>query len=116
VADSDFLIKTFDLLPTFRVPLTIDDAPLDLTNAVSVYFIMRSAMRPAGSIIVNSLATIELPKTSGIISYDWVSGDTDVPGIFYAEAEIHWNLGKPQTAPTDSYWTIEIRADLDGAA
>lgn len=113
---ADFEIKTFDLLPTFRVPLTIGGQPLDLTLALSADFILRSAVPPGGTVIVNRPAVIESPKTAGIIHYDWVAGDTDVSGDFFAEFEIHWPSTKPQSAPTNAYWTVHIGYDLDGAA
>lgn len=110
---ADFVVKCHDLLPAFRVPILADGAALDLTLAVSADFIMKSA---TGTVTVNKPAVIEVPKTSGIVRYDWATPDTDTAGTYTAEVEIHWPSSKPQTAPTDSYWTIEIPSDLDGAA
>ena len=112
---ADFEIKRNDLLPAFRVPLFADGAPLDLTNALSVDFIMKSTGSPDGITVINAPAVIETPKTGGIVRYDWALGDTAVAGAYTAEVEIHWSGSKPQTAPTNAYWTIDIGLDLDGA-
>jgi hypothetical protein len=69
-----------------------------------------------GTIVVNAAAVIETPKTGGFVHYDWITGDTATLGTYKAEIEIHWPGSKSQTAPTNSYWTVEIVADLDGAA
>lgn len=122
---ADFSIKIHDLLPTFRVALTETDhetdptggtqKPLDLTTAASVKMIMRQATTPFTVVIDAVAAVVEDPPTAGIVRYDWVTGDTDDAGLYQAEVEIVWPGLKKQTAPTESYWDIEMLADLNNA-
>ena len=111
---ADFSIKSNDRLPVIKATLNTAGAPVNLTGATKVDFIMRSK-GPTGSLKVNSPAVVVDP-TGGIVRYDWAVGDTDTPGNYEAEWEVTWGDGKPQTFPTTSYHDIEVRADLDSAA
>lgn len=110
---ADFNIKRHDRLPSFKVALTSNGAPLDLTNATGVHFIMKSAAT-GGAVKVNAVGVIE-NAAGGVVRYDWVAADTDTAGSYNAEWEIHWPGGKDQTAPTANYHTIDVLADLDNA-
>lgn len=103
----DFKVKTFDRLPVIQATLNAD-----LTTAVSVSFIMRPAA--GGTVKINAAASI-VDAGAGIVEYDWLATDTDTAGLFNAEWEVHWPSSRTQTFPTDSYHSIEIVADLDGA-
>lgn len=104
---ADFAIKSFDRLPSIQATLSAD-----LTSAVSVDFIMRP--KAGGAAKVNAAATI-VDASGGVVRYDWAVGDTDTPGEFQAEWEVHWPGSKTQTFPTTSYHTVDVLADLDGA-
>jgi hypothetical protein len=105
---ADFQIKSFDRLPSIQATLNAD-----LTTAVDVKFIMRPSN--GGTVKVNAAATIVNPS-GGVVRYDWLTADTDTPGQFQAEWEVHWPGPKTQTFPTATYHSIEVVADLDGAA
>lgn len=105
---SDFTIKAFDRLPSIQATLSAD-----LTTAVSVNFIMKATQ--GNTVKVNATAVVVTPA-SGVVRYDWATGDTDTPGSYLAEWEVHWPSSKTQTFPTASYHTIDVLADLDGAA
>lgn len=108
----DFAMKAHDTLPSLRVTLTLSDgSPIDLTTSTSIDFIMReeTALVP----VVDSPAIVFGSPTDGVLEYEWIDGDTDIPGIYRGEFEIHWSTGKKQTVPTLSYITISILADLD---
>ena len=109
---ADFTLKAHDRLPAIQATLLTDGAPVDLTTATGVKFIMKSSV---GSVIkVNSAATV-VTAPSGVVRYDWLAVDTDTPGSYQAEWQVTWANGKPQTFPTTTYHTIDILADLDGA-
>lgn len=105
---ADFTIKTFDRLPVIQATLNAD-----LTTATGVDFIMRPIS--GGAPKVNAAATI-VDAAGGIVQYAWLSADTNTAGSYNAEWEVHWPGTKTQTFPTASYHTIDVLADLDGAA
>lgn len=108
----DFTLKRGDELPTIQASLSTGGAPVNLTGATVVRFIM--APKAGGTVKVKSPAVI-VSATDGIVRYDWKTADTDVAGEFQAEWEVTWADGKSQTFPTGSYHSIAVLADLDGA-
>lgn len=109
---ADWTVKSFDLLPIIRTTLSAD-----LTDADHVDCIIRP--QSGGVPIVNAAAeivSINVPAGTTVVQYVWVAGDTNLPGLYNVEWETHWNDGKPETFPTLTYNTLEIKADLDGAA
>lgn len=109
---ADFSIKAHDQLPSIQAALSDSKGPVDLTDAISVRFIMRLA-NGNGQIKVNSPGVI-VDKTGGIVRYDWGVSDTDAPGVYNGEWAVQWP-GGPQTFPTLTYHQIAVLADLDGA-
>lgn len=111
---ADFSLKANDRLPSIKATLSTGGAPIDLTPATKVDFIMKGAA-PATVPKVNSPAVIVDPA-GGVVRYDWKAGDTNTPGSYQAEWEVTWDDGKTQTFPTTSYHTIDVLADLDSAS
>jgi len=96
-----FTLKAGDTLPVIRAQVVSTFGAADLTDAVVTF-----RWWPAGcgcvapEVVFEALATIEnAPK--GIVSYAWVSGDTDAPGTFACEWVVEQG-GKQYTAPNDS--------------
>jgi hypothetical protein len=110
---SDFNIKAHDRMPSIQATLTVGGVPVDLTSATGVTFIMKANI--GGAVKVNSAAVIVAPATSGIVRYDWGATDTDTIGDYTAEWQITWPGPKKQTAPTTTYHTVSVLADLDSA-
>lgn len=110
---ADFSIKAHDLAPPIQAVLTIGGEPVDLTTATGVKFIMKATA--GGALTVNAAAVIVAPPTSGTVRYDWTGTDTAIAGTYQGEWEITWPGPKKQSAPTTSYHSIEILADLDNA-
>ena len=108
---ADWSMKAHDRLPSIQATLTSGGTPVDLTGA-TVNFIMvptkgTTPMVDAAAVIVNA--------TSGVVRYDWQTGDTATPGTYQAEWQITFSDGRKQTAPTLTYHSISILADLDNA-
>lgn len=108
---ADFAIKAHDRLPSIQATLSTAGAPVDLTAATAVTFIMRPAA--GGTVKVDAAATI-VSAASGVVRYDWVAADTNTPGSYQAEWEVVWTGGRKQTFPTLTYHTVDVLADLDG--
>lgn len=108
---ADFTIKRHDTLPALQATLKRDGVAIDLTTAVSVKLIMKPQ---AGGSVVTGTCTITTPA-SGLVTYNWISADTAVAGVYDLEFEITWPASKKETVPNDSEKTVDVRADLDNA-
>jgi len=117
----DFTMQSHDLLPSIQATLKNPDGSIvDLTNATSVNFILLAANtdwtpKAGATPTVDAAATMVLPKTSGVVNYAWVAGDTATAGLYLGQWEVIWPGALPQSFPTLTYYAIEIRADLNGA-
>jgi hypothetical protein len=75
----------------------------------------QNARRPVFVVVLKDDAA------GGEVTYSWGTADTNTSGDFYAQVEIIWNDGKPETFPsgpggTDDgtgYWPILIHPELD---
>jgi hypothetical protein len=108
---ADFSLKAFDRLPSIQATLSAD-----ITGA-TVSFIMRP--KAGGAVKVNAPAvvvSIDTAAKTSVVRYDWAATDTDIPGEYQAEWEVTFTGGKVQTFPTLTYHSIDVLADLDGAA
>lgn len=111
---ADFTLKQHDRLPSIQATLSTGTPPVevDLTSALSVKFIMSSAV--GGTVLINAAATI-VDAANGVVRYDWGLTDTSAAGSFVAEWQVTWSGNKEQSFPTTSYHSIAIVPDLDGA-
>jgi hypothetical protein len=109
-----FVIKRHDTKPIYAAQLldqagTVNEAPINLTNATSVKFIMNNAS--TGTNITNANCAITAAAT-GQVTYAWDSDDTATSGTYNVEFEIHWNDGTIETVPNQGYNTVIITDDL----
>lgn len=107
-----FIIKQHDLEPSLLIKLLDGTTAVDLTNAVSVQFLMRDA---AGALKVNGFMTIlnqSITANVGLVSYPWVLGDTDTTGTYTCEIQVNWLGSRPQTFPVNKYFNVVVRPDL----
>lgn len=109
---ADFSLKAHDLLPIIQATLTQGGVAVNLTTATGVKFIMATAV--GGTVKVNAAAAI-VDAVNGVVSYTWVTGDTNTPNSYVAEWQVTWSGGKQETFPTLTYHSIDIVADLDNA-
>lgn len=68
----------------FRIQITDDSTPVDLSSATSLAILFR---KPDGSLLSLN-ASLYTDGTDGIIFYKSVSGDIDQPGIFKIQAQV----------------------------
>lgn len=110
---ADMWVKRNDILPPVTATLTdVQGDPVDLTDAQSVFFIMRH-MRPPYEPVINAEAQIVgADPNEGKVSYQWQAEDTATAGGYWCEWEVQFPDGKA-TFPNDGYNTIAIVEDLD---
>lgn len=104
---ADFTIKRGDNFPYLNATLTDQNGPINLTNAVSVKFIMKMTTGTA----VTGTATI-VSAAAGTVQYQWGASDTNLVGEYNAEFEITWPSTKVETVPNSGYFTVSIVPDL----
>jgi hypothetical protein len=109
-----YTIKRGDTDPAFATVFYSGTTPVDLSAATAVRIIVR--LPGAASPKVNAAMTIVSPATSGAVTYQWQTADTDTAGRYEMEYEITWNTGRHRTIPTPGKDELVIESDLGGAA
>lgn len=107
---ADFTLKVGDTKPSITGNLTDGDGEAVDLNGASVVFVMR--------LIDATDPTVEYPADiidadNGIVRYDWVEGDTDVAGGYYAEWDVTFADTSRGTFPNDGMVRVAIYADLE---
>lgn len=105
-----FEIKRNDRRPHWRVQLTANALPVDLTGAAAARFTMKTG----STVKVNKAAMTFIDRVNGIVDYAWGTTDTDTTGTYNVEVEVDWG-GAPaelQSFPSTGYFTITINDDL----
>lgn len=104
-----FTIKQSDTSPSIRAVLQSATGPIDLTSA-AVRFHMKSI---EGTLVVDQPMTIVSPATSGTVSYDWQTADTDTAGTYFAEFEVTYADTSVETFPNSENIPIVITPELN---
>lgn len=103
-----FQVKAGDLKPLPRVQvLNADGSPADLSGASEIIFRM-TPTTPGLRSDVTGVATLPLDDDPSTVEYQWLAGDTDVPGLYEAEYSGVYS-DTQETYPTDGYISIEIQ-------
>lgn len=105
-----FTIKSGNTAPALTVQLTDDlDQPASIIGGT-----VRMLMRPlsGGPAVIDAAASIIDPAI-GIVSYQWVAGQTDVVGEYDVSFVVTFGDGTEQTFPGDGYISVEIEPSLD---
>jgi len=104
-----FYIKQNDTTPSLRANLKNGSGDaVDLTNATS-----RFHMRTMGGSTASVDAAAQIiDEATGVVQYNWVSGDTVTNGTFEGEFEVTYPDGTIETFPNDGYITIEVTDDI----
>ena len=104
---SDISLKVSDRLPLLQATLGTGSAPIDLTSATG-YFVYKPLYSGAATI---RDATIAVPL-SGIVQYQWTTGDSASIGVYRYEWRVNLPNGKQVTFPNDTYDTFTIISGL----
>ena len=105
-----FEIKQNDRRPRWRVQLTANGAPVNLTGATTAKFTMMAGT--SGTPKVNKGDMTIVDAATGVVEYPWAAADTDTSGEYNVEVEVDWGGGETQTFPSVGYFTITIEDDL----
>jgi len=98
----DFYIKVGDLEPAIEAYLKLSDGSVfNLTGVTGVVFRWRLKNDPAATPSEGS-ATI-VSATDGHVKYEWLTGETDVEGVFVCEWEVELSSGKMITFPNNKH-------------
>lgn len=106
---ADRIMKQGDTWKPLLANMSHSDAGFDLEDAVSITLRMRSRDK---TVVISGPMVLEDPVTF-LVSYDWDVGDTAVAGVYDAEIEVDWGLGRIETFPNDGYREIELVEELD---
>lgn len=100
---ADLTLVQGDTQPSVSGTLTVGGAVLVLTGA-TVKFQMR--LSSGYRYLVDAAATVVSP-TAGTVRYDWIAGDTDVPGDYIARWEITYSDNSVQHSEPENTITID---------
>ena len=104
-----FLMVKGDLKPSVQATLKWKDGSIANLTGCTVKF----HMKKGDSVLIDKNASIVDPPTSGIVQYDWASGDTDTSGTCKGEFEVTWADGKTTTWPSEGDFEIIFRKPYD---
>jgi len=100
-----FFIKAGDTSPAIQGTLERPaGTPINLTGA-SVVFVMRK--RGADVDTVNAAASLVTPA-SGVVKYEWQTGDTDDAGTYDAEWKVTFADGTIERVPNTKAQSIKV--------
>ena len=101
-------IKQGDLLPSWSCTLFNAGAVVDLSAATAVRV---KALR-GSALVIDRVATTA--TALGVVTLDWLVGDTDEPCRLDFEVEVTWPGSLPQTFPPNARLATTIYQDADG--
>jgi len=102
-----FTIKRGDTSPGIKYQITLG-AGQTLVGATAI-FKMKSIN--GTTLKVNAAASVD--NATNVLSYAWVSADTNTADIFRAEFEVTYADTKVETFPNEGYIQINVVSDLD---
>lgn len=106
-------MKRGDTAPPITATLEVGGTAVDLEGA-TVRFHMRDSSQ---QVVVDAAANNDQVSdgsdgTLGMVSYDWIAGDTDIAGMFEGEWEVTFADSSIRTFPTLHNTRIRIVGDI----
>lgn len=106
-----FTIKKDDLGPALQVTLRDKHGdPIDITGNLGVQFEMKERQYAGDDDYprkVDAAATV-VDAGTGVVKYQWTSGDTNEIGDYAGEFKVTAADGTPRTTPSPSFITIRV--------
>ncbi len=97
------ILKQGDLAPALVI-----DTNADTTGATSLL----AKIRRLHQSTVLSKTLVNTDPVNGILTYQWVAGDTDIPGTYQIEAVVTFADGRIERFPQRSYLELVIKAKV----
>lgn len=105
----DFYLKKGDTAPGLKIQLSDRNGYLNLSTVTGAKFAYELRENSTGVTLRDM--TLFGPS-SGVITYDWQTGETNTPGIYQGEIVLNYSGGKQATFPNDKFLTFEIVDDI----
>jgi hypothetical protein len=102
-----YAVSQADTLPPYTATLTYNNAPVNLTTATSVTFIMANYF---SGVVATGTATI-VSASTGQVSYSWGSSDLATPGVYSIQWEVTFPTGNA-TYPAHGYNYLTVLNNL----
>ena len=102
-----FSLKKGDTAPAISIQIIkeSDGSPLDLTSATAKFYMIKKG---ESTYKINGVAATIFDSINGIITYDWVSQDTDTVGEYEAEFKVTLSGGAIASFPPSGSLIIKI--------
>lgn len=97
-----------NLLPALTATLSYADGTAVNLAGASVNLVLRNP--DASAVYLNQPCA----ATGNTVTYDWASGDTDIPGDYVAEFVVTFSDLTTQSFPTEGYFPVTITPTLTG--
>jgi hypothetical protein len=111
---ADFTIKQYDTLPVISAILKVGGVVIsDLAMASSVKLVLAKRNDPETYVFAKQAVIVN--AANGQVAYQWVAGDTDIPGDYVGSWHITYADGKKRTVPTIGYFLLKIEPKLPEA-
>jgi hypothetical protein len=119
-------IKRGATRPSFAVQLrenigTVNEKPVDISDTSGIASVDFVASLDGGAKTIKKTAIRMYPSVGkdhaefaakgGWVRYDWDFGDTDTPGEFKIEFDLHWGT-QVETFPNKGYFSAVVEVDL----
>ncbi|WP_299945407.1 hypothetical protein [uncultured Ruegeria sp.] len=102
-----FLIKEGDTSPAIRYQLSLADGQT-LVGASASF-----KVKNINGDVLKVDASADIDTVENILTYSWITADTDTAGTYLAEFEVTYADSKIETFPNEGFIMIEVGADLD---
>lgn len=104
-----FYLIEEDRLPVLQTQLSDSIGYVDVTSGTPVFY---WRLRSHASGLHSGIGTVIGSPSSGLVEYDWTTGDTAYPGVYVGRWKVNYSGGFSETFPNDSYIIFEFGANL----
>ena len=108
---ASFFLKQLDTAPVFQYTVLDEDGVAIVLTGATVTFYMQDEN---GITIIDNAAVTITDATNGVVEYQWVTADSDVSGIFFAEYVITFGDGTIRTSPDPGWIIVVISPSIRG--